>query len=238
MVPTGEEKKRFVREKFAAVTRRYDLLNGLLSLYIDHYWRWVTARELAEFREGPILDLCAGTLPLSAEIVRQIPRPVVAVDFCYEMLHFGRAKLVSGHKKSEYIFPICGDGESLPLPDMTFQAITVAFGVRNLSKPDQGLSEMLRVLTPGGKLAILEFSRPRTPLLGPLYKFYLYRLLPRMGGIISGDREAYSYLAESIQSFYEPEELVYIMEKAGYGEVCFRPLTMGIVTLYTGRKPS
>jgi demethylmenaquinone methyltransferase/2-methoxy-6-polyprenyl-1,4-benzoquinol methylase len=234
-IPTGREKKRFVRDKFAAVTRRYDLLNSLLSCYVDHYWRWVTIRELREFTDGPILDLCAGTLPLSAEIVRQQPRLVVAVDFCYEMLHYG-AERFQDTKTGAQIVPVCGDGEELPLPDGTFQGITVAFGVRNLSLPDKGLREMLRVLVPGGKLAILEFSRPRNLLFAPLYTFYLHRVLPFVAGIISGDEEAYTYLAKSIQSFYEPGVLASMMEEAGFREVSYRPLTMGIVTLYTGRK--
>ncbi|MDL1959528.1 MAG: ubiquinone/menaquinone biosynthesis methyltransferase [Deltaproteobacteria bacterium] len=236
MIPTGKEKKRFVRDKFASVSRRYDLLNGLLSFYIDHYWRWVTTRELDEFKQGPILDLCAGTLSLSAEIVRQIERPVVAVDFCYEMLHYGAVQWKNGSKKAKHIVPVCGDGEYLPLHDLKFQGITVAFGVRNLSRPEQGLREMLRVLKPGGKLAILEFSRPKNPIFSPIYRLYLHKLLPFMAGVISGDKEAYRYLADSIQGFYEPDILAAMMRDAGFREVKHRSLTIGIVTLYTGRK--
>jgi len=234
LIPTGREKRRFVRDKFASVTKKYDLLNGLLSCYIDHYWRWATTRELDEFKEGPILDLCAGTLPISLEIIRQAARPLVAVDFCYEMLHYGISRTKGG--ETEYISPICGDGENLPLPDQRFQGITVAFGVRNLSRVEQGLREMLRVLLPGGKLVILEFSRPKNPLISPIYRLYLHKFLPFMAGIISGDREAYHYLAESIQGFYEPDVLAGMMKDAGFREVKYRPMTMGIVTLYTGRK--
>jgi demethylmenaquinone methyltransferase/2-methoxy-6-polyprenyl-1,4-benzoquinol methylase len=235
VVPTGREKGSFVREKFASVSRRYDLLNTLLSCYIDHYWRWVTTLELQEFKQGPILDLCAGTLPLSDEITRQIRRPVVAADFCYEMLHYGKTRM-NNSERAGYIFPICGDGEDLPLADSRFQGITVAFGVRNLSRPEQGLKEMLRVLVPGGKLVILEFSRPRNPVFAPVYRFYLHRVLPALAGLVSGDREAYTYLAKSIQAFSEPEVLAAMMEKVGFRGVRFRPLSMGIVTLYTGRK--
>jgi demethylmenaquinone methyltransferase/2-methoxy-6-polyprenyl-1,4-benzoquinol methylase len=236
MIPTGKEKKRFVRDKFASVSGKYDLLNKLLSFYIDHYWRWVTTREFDEFKQGLILDLCAGTMPLSAEIVRQIARPVVAVDFCYEMLRHGALQWENGSKKAKYIVPICGDGEYLPLHDLKFQGITIAFGVRNLSRPEQGLREMLRVLKTGGKLAILEFSRPKNRLFSPIYRLYLHQFLPFMAGIISGDKEAYRYLADSIQGFYEPEILAAMMKDVGFREVKHRPLTMGIVTLYTGQK--
>lgn len=235
MIPSGKEKKLFVRNKFASVSRRYDLLNGLLSFYIDHYWRWVTTREFAEFKQGPILDLCAGTMPLSAEIVRQIERPVVAVDFCYEMLQHGKLQWKNGSKKPKCIVPVCGDGECLPLHDLKFQGITIAFGIRNLSRPEQGLREMLRVLKTGGKLAILEFSRPKNRFFSPIYKFYLHKLLPFVAGSISEDRDAYRYLADSIQGFYEPEILAAMMKDVGFREVRHRPLTMGIVTLYTGR---
>ncbi len=232
MIPTGKKKRQFVKNKFASVTKRYDLLNGLLSCYIDHYWRWATTQELDRSRGGPILDLCAGTLPLSLEIVRQTTLEVIAVDFCYEMLHHGTSRIRG--KETEYISPVCGDGENLPFPDQRFQGITVAFGVRNLSRVEQGLREMLRVLLPGGKLVILEFSRPKNPLISPIYRLYLHKILPFMAGILSGDREAYHYLAESIQGFYEPDVLAKMMEDIGFRQVRYRPMTMGIVTLYIG----
>jgi len=235
MKRTGSEKRRFVRDKFASVTRRYDLLNSLLSCYIDHYWRWVTTRELARCVEGPILDLCAGTLPLSFEIVRQRRRPVVAVDFCYEMLRFGTERLARS-KTPKPVLAVCGDGEELPLAGNMFQGVTVAFGVRNLASPARGFEEMLRVLMPGGKLVVLEFSRPRSQFFAPIYRFYLHRMLPVLAGVVSGDAEAYRYLAESIQGFHEPPALAAIMREAGFREVTHRPLTMGIVTLYTGLK--
>ncbi len=175
-------------------------------------------------------------MPLSAEIVKQVPRPVAAVDFCYEMLHFGAGQMKKDNKKAKYIIPVCGDGEDLPLPDLKFQGITIAFGVRNLSRPEQGLKEMLRVLKPGGKLAILEFSRPKNPLISLVYGLYLHRVLPFLAGIISGDREAYRYLADSIQGFYEPKVLAAMMRDVGFQDVKYRPMTMGVVTLYTGRR--
>jgi demethylmenaquinone methyltransferase/2-methoxy-6-polyprenyl-1,4-benzoquinol methylase len=230
---TGKKKKEYVHDKFSAVSAKYDLLNSLLSGYVDHYWRWQAARELAAYPQGPVLDLCAGTLPLSVEVARQIPRPVIAVDFCYDMLAFGRNSISSGNE-APAIWPVCGDGEGLPFPDATFQGITVAFGVRNLGNLEKGLSEMRRVLMSGGKLVVLEFSRPSNPVFAPLYRWYLHNILPVIGGMISGDRDAYQYLAESIEAFPAPEQVAALMDKTGYRQIRYRPMTMGVVTLYTG----
>lgn len=231
-----DRKRQFVREKFAAVAHRYDLLNSVLSLSIDRSWRRIAAAEVATLPEGPILDLCAGTLPLALEIARQRPSgPVLAVDFCPDMLIYGMKGRGYQARRGE-ILPVCGDGEELPFSGGTFQGITIAFGIRNLSRTERGLEEMLRVLVPGGKLVILEFSRPRVPILGPFYMFYLHKVLPHIGGFLSGDRSAYSYLASSIQGFYAPEVLAGMMSAAGFTKVSYRPLTLGIVTLYTGIK--
>lgn len=231
-----EEKKKFVREKFASISSRYDLLNSLLSFQIDRYWRWKTTRILKEFPEGAVLDLCAGTLPLSLELTRQAKRRhVLSVDFCEDMLRSGVKSLPDDHRKPR-IFPVCGDGEVIPAPSDTFWGCTVAFGVRNLSQTQQGLVEMHRILKPGGKLLILEFSRPKNPIIKPLYNFYLNKVLPKVAGIVSGDKEAYEYLASSIAAFYEPEELLSMMRTAGFSSVDRQPLTFGIVTIYIGVK--
>lgn len=231
-----DDKKKFVKSKFAAISRRYDLLNSVLSFQVDRYWRWVVARELREFPAGSVLDLCAGTLPLSLELARQAPeRTVLAVDFCEDMLKAGLADWRRDRRLAR-IMPVCGDGEQIPLLDESVWGITVAFGVRNLARTEQGLREMQRVLKPGGKLLILEFSRPRNVLIKPFYNFYLNRILPRVAGLVSGDRDAYQYLASSIAAFYEPEELAGMMRRAGFASVRYRPLTFGIVTVYIGIK--
>ncbi|VAW36214.1 Demethylmenaquinone methyltransferase [hydrothermal vent metagenome] len=231
-----EEKKKFVRNKFAAISSRYDLLNSLLSMQIDKYWRWKTTRLLKEFPDGSVLDLCAGTLPLSLELTRQAKRRrVLAVDFCEDMLRSGMQALPDDHRKPR-IFPVCGDGEEIPAPDNTFWGCTVAFGVRNLARTRQGLKEMHRVIKPGGKLLILEFSRPRNPVIRPLYAFYLNKVLPAVAGLVSGDKEAYEYLASSIAAFYEPEELLDMMRQAGFSHTERKPLTFGIVNIYIGVK--
>ncbi len=231
------DKKKFVREKFAAISPRYDLLNSVLSFQCDRYWRWVTGRELRDFPEGVILDCCAGTLPLSLELVRQAERRrVLAVDFCEEMLRCGWRAL-AGDSRRQRIMPVCGDGEEIPARTASVWGVTVAFGVRNLARVERGLAEMHRVLRPGGKLLILEFSRPRTPVIKQVYNFYLNRILPKIAGAVSGDPEAYEYLASSIAGFYEPEELIAMLRRVGFVQCRARPLTFGIVTLYIGIKP-
>ena len=233
---SAEEKKRFVRDKFSSISKDYDFLNSLLSMKVDSYWRWVTTRELKEFPKGAILDLCAGTLPLALELTRQAPeRNVVAIDFCEDMLLSG-LKTLPDDGRRERITAVCGDGEEIPAASEKFWGITVAFGVRNLAQTEKGLAEMWRVLKPGGKLLILEFSRPRNAFFKPIYNFYLNRVLPKIAGLVSGDKEAYEYLASSIAKFYEPEVLLSMMKDAGFSRQYCRPLTMGIVTLYIGIK--
>ncbi len=235
MLPQGREKKCYVREKFSRVTRRYDLVNALGSFGLDHWWRYQAARELARL-PGPILDLCAGTLTLSKEIVRQRPRMVVALDICWEMLAYGRTRLTR-HPALTFIRLVVGDGEKLPFPEESFFGVSVAFGVRNLAHLKVGLKEMFRVLKPGGKAVILEFSRPKTPVFAPLYRRYLRHFMPFLGGKLTGDQEAYEYLAHSIEAFPSPEELAHFLREVGFQGVRFRPLTFGVVHLHVGFKP-
>ncbi len=233
---TPEEKKTFVKEKFSSISSNYDLINSLVSFKIDAYWRWVTTRELKQFPEGAVLDLCAGTLPLSLELTRQAKkRNVVSIDFCEDMLRAG-VKTLPNDERQHRIMPACGDGEEIPAKSDSFWGCTVAFGVRNLSRTQKGLEEMLRVLKPGGKLLILEFSRPSNPIVKPLYFFYLNKILPTVAGIVSGDKEAYEYLASSIAQFYEPSKLLSMMDEAGFSKTYCRQLTFGVVTIYVGVK--
>ena len=231
-----EDKKKFVRDKFSSISSRYDLLNSVLSFQVDKYWRWKTTKQLNQFKDGAVLDLCAGTLPLSLELTRQAKeRQVLAVDFCEDMLRSG-VKTLPNDNRRDRIFPVCGDGEEIPAPDNTFWGCTVAFGVRNLSRTQQGLNEMHRILKPNGKLLILEFSRPTNPIIKPLYNFYLNKVLPKIAGLVSGDKEAYEYLASSIAAFYEPEELLQMIDEAGFTSAERKPMTFGVVTLYIGVK--
>lgn len=230
-----EDKKRFVKEKFSRVTRGYDLVNRLGSFGQDAFWRKRSASELADF-PGPLLDLCAGTLALSLELVRQNPRPVVALDITSEMLHYGLYRFRKNPDLS-FIQAVCGDAEELPFSKNTFYGLTIAFGLRNLARPKKGLFEMYRVLKPGGKAVILEFSRPSNPFFAPLYRFYLRYVMPLLGGLVTGDREAYLYLARSIYQFPEPKIVMAWMEEAGFTGIRAYPLTLGVVTIYTGLKP-
>ena len=231
-----DEKKKFVQAKFSAISGKYDFLNSVLSFQIDRYWRWVTTRELREFPRGIVLDLCAGTLPLSLELTRQArERKVLAVDFCEGMLRAGVSTLPADGRRDR-IGPVVGDGEQIPVRDNSVWGVTVAFGVRNLARTQQGLNEMHRVLKPGGKLLVLEFSRPQNPVIKPIYSFYLNRVLPRVAGFVSGDKEAYDYLASSIAAFYAPDELLGMLNKAGFARTYHKPLTFGVVTVYVGVK--
>ena len=230
-------KKVFVRQKFTSVTRRYDLLNTVLSLGIDHLWRIQTAKELFDIPPGPVLDLCAGTLPLSVVINRKTGRRLVALDFCLDMLIYGRERIKRDKMAREISF-VQGDAEEIPAKDGHFAGATIAFGLRNLADPQKGLFEMYRILKPGGVLAILEFSRPQNPLFAKPYFFYLEKILPVIGGIVSGDKEAYEYLATSIKAFPPPKQVASMMKKAGFDSISFRPMTLGIVHLYSGRRPA
>ncbi|AEH43927.1 ubiquinone/menaquinone biosynthesis methyltransferase [Thermodesulfatator indicus DSM 15286] len=229
------DKKKYVKTKFSKVTRRYDLVNTLGSLGVDHWWRYLCIRELKAY-PGPILDLCAGTLTLSKEIVRQRPRPVVALDITYEMLSYGKLRLAR-HPALSFIFPVVGDAEKLPFSANQFWGASVAFGIRNLADPEKGLKEVLRTLKPGGKFVILEFSRPTLPGFSHLYRLYLNKFMPLLGGNLTGDREAYEYLADSIEKFPAPEEFSLLMKNCGFKKVKYFQLSFGIVTIYTGLKP-
>ncbi len=235
MVPL-EEKKEYVRDIFSSISHKYDLLNSLLSLLVDRCWRWRTTRLLRDFPDGPVLDLCAGTMPLSIELIRQAKnRQVLSMDFCENMLRAGVKKLPADTCGSR-IFPVCGDGEEIPAPTDTFCGCTVAFGVRNLVHTRQALCEMHRVLRPNGKLLILELSRPTNVIVKPFYNCYLNYMLPRIASVCAKNRNAYEYLAQSIASFYEPEELLAIMRDAGFTKVTRKKLTFGIVSIYVGIK--
>jgi demethylmenaquinone methyltransferase/2-methoxy-6-polyprenyl-1,4-benzoquinol methylase len=258
---TKNEHSRRVREMFATIAARYDLLNHLLSGNVDKRWRRLVAETLyASLRRNDvrILDVACGTGDLSLALIEcgqtlaavnnsgaqqtdatVSPRPggetqIVGLDFCRPMLEIAAAK--SG-KRGTTIPLIEGDALGLPFADHSFDAATIAFGLRNLSGVETGFKELLRVLKPGGLVAVLEFSRPKTPVLRSLFRVYFQKLLPFFGGLISGSRSAYEYLPDSVSRFPDQVELALIMSEAGFENVTFRNLTGGIAALHTGMRP-
>lgn len=229
----GEEKRSYVRSMFTAIAPRYDLLNHLLSFNIDRRWRRRAVDQLGWQRvpDGTYLDLCAGTLDLAAELAR---RPgfrgrVVGADFVVPMLRCGT-------EKADGMRPVAADAEQLPFPDGAFSGCTVGFGVRNLADLDAGLGEMARVLVPGARLVILEFSTPTLRPIRSLYLVYFRRVLPWVGRLVSKHTSAYSYLPASVDRFPDPDEIRNRMVTCGFGDVAVRRLTLGVATLYRGTR--
>jgi demethylmenaquinone methyltransferase/2-methoxy-6-polyprenyl-1,4-benzoquinol methylase len=227
-----------IRRMFGSIARRYDLLNHLLSLNVDRYWRWRTTRLAPPPGDGPILDLCTGTgdLALAYDRAAKGKFPIVGADFCHEML-VEAVRKTQRRRASDRIHYVEADAQRLPFADDHFQLTTVAFGLRNVTNTDRGLAEMVRVTKPGGRVAVLEFSKPRGWLFGPLYRFYFRRLLPWVGQMISRSRDsAYEYLPASVLEFPDGEELAARMRSHGLTDVRWHPLTFGIATLYVGTK--
>ncbi|QER42771.1 ubiquinone/menaquinone biosynthesis methyltransferase [Thermodesulfobacterium sp. TA1] len=223
--------KDFVKRKFDRIVRRYDLVNLIGSLGQDRLWRKKVASLLAD-APHPWLDLCCGPFTLTLDLYHENRlAPVFALDFSFEMLFFGKNRI-----KDTLIYPICGDAEDLPFKNSSFGGISIAFGLRNLPNKEKALKEFFRVLKPGGRLVILEFSWPKNFFIQKFYNFYLSYYMPFLGGALTGDKEAYKYLASSIKSFPSPQKVKTLLLKAGFSEVNFIPLTFGIVTLYQAIK--
>lgn len=232
----AEVKRAEVRHMFASIVHRYDLLNRLLSFRRDVYWRRVAVTQGQIPPRGRVLDLCAGTADVALEVVRQVSNvQVIAVDNCEPMLARGLHKARKAGVADQVRF-VAAPAERLPLADATFDGVFVAFGVRNLADRQRGLEEMARVLRPGGRVVILEFSTPPSPAFGSFYRWYSHSILPWVGGVLSGNRAAYEYLPSSVDDFPSPEELRVQMENTGFFQVSILPLTHGIVTLHQGRR--
>lgn len=232
--PTGS--KSPVAAMFGRIVNVYDPLNRLFSLGLDQHWRDCLVRTaLLGLHDTPLpslLDSAAGTLDVSLKLAAARPDArITALDFCLPMLEKGQKKLGGpGH-----ITPVAGDALRLPLPDQSMHALTMAFGIRNISPRETALAEMVRVLKPGGRACLLEFSPPEKTVVRGLYGFYLNRLLPLVGKLLSKD-SAYKYLAESITTFPTPGELAKEMRAAGFDRVYHVPLTFGVIRLHVGEK--
>lgn len=230
------ERSRHIRQMFDRIAARYDLLNHLLSAGSDIYWRKAALDVLSASPDGIVLDLCAGTGDLALEAARRrgAPRLVVGVDLAQAMMRIGQIKAQRTSQRAVRF--ICGNAEELPFKQNRFDGAMVAFGVRNLADIPLGLSSILRVLRPGGRLVVLELSRPRLPLIRQGYQLYFRHLLPIIGGLISGDPGAYRYLHTSVMAFPERERFIELMEQAGFVRTGFRDLSLGVATLYWGEK--
>lgn len=227
-----------VQNMFAKIARRYDLLNHLLSANIDKRWRRIVADKLKNTLQNPqarVLDVACGTGDLSLALARAGRARVIGLDFCRPMLAVAARK--SAGEKPPPIPLIEGDALHLPFADRSFEAVTIAFGLRNLSHAGHGLTELYRLLAPGGRVVVLEFSHPNFPGMRALFQFYFQHILPRIGGIVSGSRGAYEYLPRSVGRFPDQKELAAMMRRSGFTDVSYSNLTGGIAAIHQGTRP-
>lgn len=235
-VPDGPDKHpEKIARMFDAIAGRYDLLNHLLSLGIDRRWRARAVRELVLTPSNRVLDLCTGTADLALAALASTPGiSVIGVDFAAAMLRVAREKLA--RLGETHIAVVRGDAMRIPLADESVDAVTIGFGIRNVERPEVAAREILRVLRPGGRLAILEFGTPSVPGLRAAYLFYFRHVLPRIGRLVSRHHDAYSYLPASVAAFPSPDAFLDLLRGAGFSAVGVDSLTFGIVYLFKARK--
>lgn len=232
----NETKKEQVTTMFNNISGTYDFLNHFLSLGIDIIWRRMAIKELATIQPKTILDVATGTGDFAFESISILkPEKIIGVDISEGMLEVAKKKIKERNLGDVFSVQL-GDSEGLNFEDSTFDAITVAFGVRNYEHLEKGLSDMLRVLKPGGKIVILEFSKPRVFPVKQLYHFYFKYVTPFFGKLFSKDKRAYTYLNESVIAFPDGQAFTQLMEKVGYQNTKHRSLTFGISAIYTGIK--
>ena len=240
---TVDKSESRIRRMFGEMSARYDLLNHLLSGGTDVYWRWRTVRLARPTSDAPVLDVCTGTGDLALAYWRagQGRVSVVGSDFTHEMLAIAREKwgrVAGGVNLSRMRF-VEADTQHLPFDDNQFQIVSVAFGLRNVTRTEVGLSEMARVCRPGGKVVVLEFSTPTNRLFRAFYLWYFRNVLPRIGQLLARNQHAaYNYLPASVSEFPQGQALAELMRRVGLEQVLWKPLTFGIATIYIGQKPT
>ena len=238
---TVDKSESRVRQMFGEISARYDLLNHLLSGGTDFYWRWRTVRLVRPTATAPILDVCTGTGDLALAYFRAGGGsvPVIGSDFTHEMLTIARQKWAKAARGADpqLIQFVEADTQHLPFGDNEFQIVSVAFGLRNVTRTDVGLSEMTRVCRPGGKVVVLEFSTPTNRMFRAFYLWYFRNILPLIGqALMRNQQAAYNYLPQSVSEFPQGEALANLMRQAGLANVIWKPLTFGIATIYVGIK--
>jgi len=230
------EKKQQVADMFNSIAFRYDFMNRFLSGGTDVRWRKKAIKELKEIKPETILDVATGTADVAIMMAKYLhPKKIIGIDISEGMLELGRKK-IANHKLKDIIELHSGDSEAINLPEATFDAITVAFGVRNFANLEKGLEEMLRVMKPGGKLVVLEFSKPKTAFFKRIYSLYMKMAAAGLGKFITKNREAYEYLNESVNAFPEGQHFLDILNRTGYKDTYLKTLSLGICTIYCGRK--
>ncbi len=241
--PTVDKSEQRIRQMFGEISPRYDFLNHFLSGGTDWYWRWRTVRAAAPRGDAPILDVCTGTGDLALAYWKKGRGaiPVIGADFTGEMLVIadrkGARSQAAGKANGVPLVFLQADTQRLPFADGQFQIVSVAFGLRNVTDTAKGLTEMIRVCRPGGRVVVLEFSLPGNPLLRGLYTWYFRNVLPRIGQLLArNSQEAYAYLPASVGEFPYGEKLASLMKTCGLSTVTYKPLTFGIATLYIGEK--
>lgn len=233
---TDQTKKEKVREMFDNIAPKYDLLNHTLSMSIDRVWRRRVVGEVRRAKPGRILDVATGTGDLAIAMARRIRDvQVLGVDLSEQMLAVARRKIEARGLDGRIVLDR-GDAERLAVADASVDVATVAFGVRNFGDLGAGLRELARTIKPGGKVVILEFSRPRNRVFRALYEFYSYKILPRIGGLVSRDKRAYEYLPASVGEFPAPEEFMAMMARAGFRNCRARSQSFGIAQIYIGER--
>ena len=236
-VPSGAERRRYVNAMFGRIARRYDLMNTLMTLGLDRGWRDAAARAAAPPPDGLALDVGTGTGKLALRLARAMARGyVVGADFTRPMLRAGQPGL-RRRPEGRRVALVAADALNLPFPDDTFDRVVSAFTVRNLADVEQGFGEQARVTKPGGRLVCLELTTPVDPLFARLFRVYFRGLVPRVGGLVTGDSGAYTYLPESVAEFLRPRPLAAAMRAAGLERVRYRTLGLGTVALHVGEKP-